>query len=200
MKMYICGIHTDAGKTHLCVALCKAFNYSYFKIVQAGCNKDSDILKRFVKNVKVHKEGIFLNTPASPHIAKKLDNIEYSINDLILPIDDKMIIELAGGLFCPIDDNLTMIDFMKKHKRKVILAARNYLGMINHTILSIKALQDNGFDIVCVVMIGEIDTRLDEFIYNYTGVNIAHLEYFDEFNIDEKIQEFKNEIEKYLRS
>lgn len=196
--MYISGIHTDTGKSHLCVALCKAFGYSYFKLVQAGEQRDANIITRYINDVKIHNDGIFLHTPASPHIAKKLDNIEYSMNDLILPDDDKMIIELAGGLFCPIDDNFTMMDFIKKNKRKVILAARNYLGTINHTILSIKALQDNGFDIVCVVMIGEIDTRLDDFISKYTGVKIAHLEYFDETNIDEKVEKFKKEIEKFL--
>ncbi|WP_267522991.1 ATP-dependent dethiobiotin synthetase BioD [Campylobacter sp. MG1] len=196
--MYICGIHTDAGKSHLGVALCKAFGFSYFKLIQAGKERDADIIKKYSSNTKIYDDGMFLYTPASPHFAMKNDEIYYSMDDIKVPNDNNLIIELAGGIYCPIDENNTMLDFMKKNKKDVILASRYYLGSINHTILTIKALQENGLNIVCVVMIGEIIPSTDEFIKEYTNVNLAHLEYFNENNIEEKIKKFKKEIEKYL--
>lgn len=196
--MYICGIHTDAGKSHLSVALCKAFGFSYFKLVQAGKERDANIIKKYSSNTKIYDDGMFLYTPASPHFAMKNDEIYYSMDDIKVPNDNNLIIELAGGIYCPIDENNTMLDFMKKNKKDVILASRYYLGSINHTILTIKALQENGLNVVCVVMIGEIIPSTDEFIKKYTNVNLAHLEYFNENNIEEKVKKFKKEIEKYL--
>lgn len=196
---YICGIHTDAGKSHLSAALCEAFGFAYFKLVQAGKTRDADIIKMYSLNTKIYDDGIFLQTPASPHFAMKNDKIYYSMNDIKIPNDDKMIIELAGGIYCPIDEKNTMLDFMKQNKKDVILASRYYLGSINHTILTIKTLQESGFNIACVVMIGEIIPSTDEFIQNYTKVNLAHLEYFNNNNFCEKVDKFKNEIKGFLR-
>lgn len=40
-QIYVAGIHTDAGKTHFSAAFCKAFGYSYFKLIQAGTPTDT---------------------------------------------------------------------------------------------------------------------------------------------------------------
>lgn len=48
MKIFICGSHTDVGKTAISAALCAGFNLDYFKLIQAGtptdCSRVAELL------------------------------------------------------------------------------------------------------------------------------------------------------------
>lgn len=48
-QIYVAGIHTDAGKTHFSAAFCKAFGYSYFKLIQAGTPTDTQRVSELLK-------------------------------------------------------------------------------------------------------------------------------------------------------
>lgn len=48
-QIYVAGIHTDAGKTHFSAAFCKAFGYSYFKLIQAGTPTDTQCVRKLLK-------------------------------------------------------------------------------------------------------------------------------------------------------
>lgn len=154
-QIYIAGIHTDVGKTHFSVAFCKAFGYGYFKLVQAGEPSDSSRIRAFMPDCEVFSEGIYLATPASPHIAKVLEGCEYHALDLAIPCATNLIIELAGGLYTPIDDTLCMIDYMLAYPRPCILVGRYYLGCINHILLSMQALHTANIEVLCIAMLDE---------------------------------------------
>lgn len=156
-QIYIAGIHTDAGKTHFSAAFCHAFAYDYFKLIQAGAQTDSSAVARFAKDVPVHKEGVSLRTPASPHIAKMIENRTYSGLEIALPNAKNLAIELAGGLYTPLDDRICMIDFVRENPRAVVLVGRYYLGCINHILLSVNALREAGLPILCIAMIKGLD-------------------------------------------
>ncbi len=58
-----------------------------------------------------------------------------------------LIIEGAGGLMVPLNDNEFVLDLIKKLKVKVILVSRNYLGSINHSLLTAKVCKKNNNDV-----------------------------------------------------
>lgn len=198
MQIYISGIHTNVGKTHTSAAFCASFNYAYFKLIQAGTPKDCEVVQSFSKDIEVLDEGIFLKTPASPHIGKLKENLNYKGLDIALPTRDNVAIELAGGLFSPLDEHNCMLDFMYHYPLPTILVGTYYLGAINHVILSIKALRQCGIEILCLVMNGYKDLHVDSFIYNYTGINIVHLDTFNTKNFYQKILPFKNAMQTYI--
>lgn len=106
---------------------------------------------------KLHKEGIKLATPASPHIAKMRENLQYSGLEILLPSLSKnphCIIELAGGVYTPLDETHCMIDFMRENPRECVLVGRYYLGCINHILLSLEAIKKANINALCVVMSG----------------------------------------------
>lgn len=175
MKIYISGINTDVGKTYLSARLCKELNFDYFKLIQAGSLKDSDVIAQFSPKTKIFKEGIFLKTPASPHKCRILENLTYKAFDIKIPQSDKLIIELAGGLFSPIDDEKTMIDYMSEFKHPTILVAKDYLGSINHTLLSIEALKQRDIKILALVLKSQDDFSKD-FISKYTKIPIIEFD------------------------
>ncbi|WP_291953326.1 dethiobiotin synthase [Campylobacter sp.] len=175
MKIYISGINTDVGKTYLSARICKELGFDYFKLIQAGSLKDSDIIAKFSPKTKIFKEGIFLQTPVSPHKAKILENIHYKAFDISLPQSDRLIIELAGGIFSPIDDEKTMIDYMSTFKYPTILVAKDYLGSINHTLLSIEALKQRDIKILALVLKSDDDFSKN-FISKYTQIPIIEFD------------------------
>lgn len=195
MQIYVSGIHTNVGKTHVSAAFCYGFNYAYFKLIQAGIPRDCEIVSSFDSKIEILGDGVFLKTAASPHIGKLQENLHYMGLDIVIPARDKVVIELAGGLFSPIDEHNCMLDYMRIYKLPTILVGSYYLGAINHIILSINALKQSNIDIICIVMNGIIDSNIDKFIYDYTGISIIHLNTFDNNNFIKQALKFKQNIE-----
>lgn len=179
MQIYTCGIGTDVGKTHFSALFCHLFEYHYFKLIQAGIPKDSDFVRELIPKERILGEGFLLQTPASPHIGKQLENASYQAFDLAIPQTKNLIVELAGGLFSPIDEKHTMIDFMAHFKKPAILVAKNYLGAINHTLLSIQALQSRNISLLALVCMGEEEKDFNDFVYDYAGIMPLNLDFYN---------------------
>lgn len=190
----VVGIHTDVGKTSVCAALCFAFGFSYFKLIQAGSPQDRDTISLLSPHTKIYPNAITLQNSLSPHIAKKLENKDYAMADIALPeieSHERLLIETAGGLYTPLDSQSCVIDFLLRHKLPVLLVGGYYLGGINHILLSIKALLAQGIELLGLVISrcsSPYKEEFDSFIVQYCGVKIVH---FEEF-----IQDFR---EKALR-
>lgn len=65
---------------------------------------------------------------------------------------DCMIIEGAGGLLVPLDEQHTILDLILALDIPVLIVARPFLGTINHTLLTIAALRQAGIEIAGVVI------------------------------------------------
>lgn len=186
MKICISASHTNVGKTHLSSLLCSTLNYDYFKLVQAGEDRDSKIVESYCEFTQsksiIHLDGVFLKTPASPHIGKKLENNDYRGLEIPLPKSQKLVIETAGGIYTPLDERHTMLDFMQHHSLPTLLVGRYYLGSINHILLSIEAIKNRQIKLLGVVLTGEKNEDFDRFITNYCGVKLLHLRDFNQNN------------------
>jgi dethiobiotin synthetase len=52
-----------------------------------------------------------------------------------------LLVEGAGGLFVPIGDQSTVADLVEALQSPVVLVARNRLGVVNHTLLTLECLR-----------------------------------------------------------
>ena len=175
MSIIVAGIHTGIGKTICSAVICQALGYDYWKPVQAGDldNSDSIFIQRNVTNstCKIHPERYRLQTPMSPHKAAEIDGISITKEDFILPTStNKLLVETAGGIMSPLADNLLNIDLMEYLQLPVILVSNNYLGSINHTLLTVAAMQQRNIPIKGIVFSGEEVSSSREFIQQYTQV------------------------------
>ncbi len=180
MQVFIAGSHTDVGKTSVSAALCYAFGFEYFKLVQAGIPTDNEKIHALAPKTKIHASGITLQTPASPHIAMQLEQKSYQGLEIPLPSSKALLIESAGGLFSPLDAEVCMIDYLRDSKLPCILVGGYYLGGINHILLSIHALKSYGIPLLGVIVSNVLDERMDAFIQNYSCVKIAHFKPFSD--------------------
>ncbi len=90
----------------------------------------------------------------SPHAAAEIDEVEINLIDFELPKSNNLLVEGAGGLMVPLNDQDLMIDLIQYLRLPVVLVIRDYLGCINHTILSYEILKQRKIEICCVVFNG----------------------------------------------
>lgn len=174
-RFFITGIGTDVGKTIVSAILVEAFNADYWKPIQAGDLNNTDTMKvrSLISNAKskFHPEAYQLTKQISPHAAAEADGIKINIDTLALPItSNSLIIEGAGGLMVPLNDEFLVIDLIQKLKAEVILVSNNYLGSINHTLLTVEALKNRNIPIAGIIFNGKPTKTSEEYILNYTGL------------------------------
>ena len=200
MKRYfITGIGTNIGKTIVSAILTEALEADYWKPIQAGDLEYSDSLK--VKNLisntktKIHIEAYRLNQPMSPHAAAKLDNVIIDLNKITLPkTTNHLIIEGAGGLMVPLNENKLVIDLIKKLDAEVILVSQNYLGSINHTLLSLESLKVRNLKVKGIIFNGKENTETEQFILNYSGAKyLGRIDEHQQIN-QEVVLSYKNKF------
>ncbi len=169
---FITAIGTDSGKTFISAIVTEALKADYWKPVQAGFPTDSNEIKRLVtnENTTVLEERYVLNTPASPHAAAKIDKIEIGLSDFELPVGEgPIVVEGAGGILVPINDNDTVGDLMKHLDLPVILVSNLYLGNINHTLLSAQYLKASGMEVAGIIFNGPSNPESERIIEKMTG-------------------------------
>ena len=168
MKYFISAIGTDSGKTLVSAIFCKALQAAYWKPIQAGFPTDSEQIKKWQCASKILKELYVLNTPASPHAAAKIDGVDLKLDEFMLPEHDgNLIVEGAGGLMVPINDNEFIVDLINQLRLEVVLVCNLYLGSINHSILSIEALKSRNIPIKGIVFNGESNSESESIILKH---------------------------------
>lgn len=176
MKLFITGIGTDVGKTVASAIVTQALEADYWKPVQAGDLELSDThkVRARVANEKsqFHPNAYALNTPASPHLAAELDGITIDLKKIKEPqTNNHLVIEGAGGILVPLNDTDCIIDLIRLDY-KVIVVSRHYLGSINHTLLTIEALQHRNIPVAGIIFSGDENQATETIILNKTGVKL----------------------------
>ncbi len=177
MKRYfVTGIGTDVGKTFAAAILTEALQADYWKPVQAGALDftDTDTVRSLVSNTHstFHPEAYRLKMAASPHRAAAAENIEIDLKSFRLPeTDNNLIVEGAGGLMVPLNKRSLVLDLVQQLGLEVVLVSRNYLGSINHTLLTAEVLRYRKIKVAGLIFNGDESATSEDFIIKYTGLN-----------------------------
>ena len=205
MRIFVTSIDTNVGKTVCSSILCAGLGYDYWKPVQCGDLDFSDSMKvkSYSPLTKVHAESFQLNAPMSPHEAAKLENMDISINDFKLPKSEEIIIEGAGGVMVPLNYKGNMIvELASMFEAKVIIVFKNYLGSINHTLLTIDKVKSVGLDVLGLLVVGDEVTSSERIIEDATQMNIiARIPIVERVNqkwVKEQGLKVKNKLDKFL--
>ncbi len=162
--IFISGIDTDAGKSYVTGWLAKRYMDQGFSVItekpiQTGNHEYSEDIEvhRHIMGIGMQpvdldhtSAPIIFSYPASPHLAAKLDGAKVDITLIdeatkrLESLYDVVLIEGAGGLMVPMTDEMLTIDYPLTRHIPVALVTNGRLGSINHTILSLEALQTRG--------------------------------------------------------
>jgi len=175
--LFVTGIGTDIGKTIVSAILVEKLKADYWKPIQSGDLDKSDSLsvENLISNTitKIHPESYRLTQPFSPHKSAAIDGITIDPDTIHLPnTTNTLIVEGAGGLMVPLNNEFLIIDLIKKLGIEVVLVSQNYLGSINHTLLSIYALKNYGIPIRGIIFNGNEDISSKDFILKNSGLKL----------------------------
>lgn len=191
MQIFVTGTDTSVGKTVISSWLVMRMNAHYWKPIQTCApheEDDSQIVQR-ITNLPANRiiPSIYSFTrPVSPHLAAKLAGQAIDFEAIILPKTSPLIVEGAGGVMTPINDNYKMIDLIKKFNILTAIVARSTVGTINHTCLTIEALRSRNIPIWGVIMNGPKNIDNKQAIEKYGKVKVlAELEHMDNLNYEQ---------------
>ncbi len=200
-RYVVSGTDTGIGKTVFSAALTQALNAYYWKPVQSGLDDetDSETVERLgrVPAERIVREAYRLTTPASPHYSARLDGIEIDPAILAPPYTPgPLIIEGAGGLLVPLNEEVAFADLFACWQLPVILCARTTLGTINHTLLSIEALKAREIPLCGIAFIGEENQETQRIIVRKSGSRgLGRLPYIPNLTADILSQVFRDNFD-----
>ena len=175
MRFVVSGIGTGVGKTVASAIITKALDAKYWKPVQSGDLHDTDSMKvREWTSCEILPERYALEYPASPHWSAEMEGVKIQKEDFLIPdVTGPLVIEGAGGLMVPLNyDGLLYIDLFQEWNIPLIVISRHYLGSINHTLLTIEALQKRNIPIEGILFIGDEHLPTETIIQKLSGVRI----------------------------
>lgn len=148
--IFITGIGTGVGKTLVSAIVTEALDACYWKPVQAGFadGTDSEWVGERISagHGRIFPELYKLRLPASPHIAAREEGVEIDLDAIAeaLPAGRPLVVEGAGGLLVPLNGRQFVLDLVKRLDATVVLVSRNYLGSINHSLLTAEVCRHHG--------------------------------------------------------
>lgn len=157
-SIFVTGIGTGVGKTVVSAILAEALQADYWKPVQAGYEDgtDSEWVRSVLTNnkTKVYPEVYRFRLAASPHIAAReegrvisLEKIFAAYSQYVTP-GRRMIVEGAGGLLVPLNEHELVLDLVRRLNAKAILVSRNYLGSINHSLMTAQVCRQKNIRVL----------------------------------------------------
>jgi dethiobiotin synthetase len=184
--LFVTGTDTGVGKTVASAALMHRYRgvrpLRYWKPIQTGIEIDDDTatVRRLgaCSQDELFDQGVRLPKPVSPHLAAHWAGQRIDLAKLrgLVEFDNHgttWIVEGAGGLLVPVNETQTMADWIAYLALPVLVVARSGLGTINHTLLTLEALQARSLRAAGVMMIGEPNADNRAAIEKYGHVRVV---------------------------
>lgn len=168
--IFVSGIHTDAGKSYATGWYARELmqqgkRVATLKFIQTGNighSEDIDVHRRIMGCALPEDfEGLtapqIFSYPCSPQLAAEIDGrpIDFEkIDEAIAKLAERydvVLVEGAGGLMVPLTDDFWTIDYIASRMLPVILVTNGSLGSINHTLLSLEALERRAIPVNTVI-------------------------------------------------
>jgi dethiobiotin synthetase len=170
--VFVTGTDTSVGKTYVCARL---LEFLRLKGIQAGYQKwvatgvtaglPEDLVlclaaaavSPMPEHIEQHVPYSF-RLPASPHLAAEMENRtvrpEYIVEQYktLAARSEWLIVEGVGGIMVPLRRDLLLADLVARLRLKTLVVARSGLGTLNHTLLTLEALQARQIPVLGVVL------------------------------------------------
>lgn len=164
-SVFVTGTDTGVGKTFVAAGLAAALrrrgvDVGVMKPVATGRSDDAKSLLKAsgARDPLDLVNPVHLKAPLSPHLAAKLEKTRVDVRRIdrafqeLQARHEVVIVEGAGGLLVPIRDGFTMADLAKRLGLPLLIVARDTLGTINHTTLTVEAARSRSLKVLGVVV------------------------------------------------
>jgi dethiobiotin synthetase len=165
MNYFITGTDTGVGKTYVSVLLIRALRRAGFdtvglKPISCGDRADAEALRAAAEGELSLDDvnPVWFRVPAAPYTAsmieERLPDLD-QIRDRFARIRSErrsIIVEGVGGWLVPILRDYSIADLAAEMALPVVVVASNRLGALNHTLLTVRAIQERGLTCAGVIL------------------------------------------------
>jgi dethiobiotin synthetase len=171
-RYFITGTDTGAGKTFVTAALARRAaelgrRVFAFKPVETGCERlngslvgaDQEHIAEAAGNWQQGEQrGLYrFVMPAAPLVSAQVEGARIEIDRILAVANgasevDVLLVEGAGGWRVPLTETEDMGALARALGAPVIVVGRAGLGTINHTLLTVEAVENDGHEIAAVVL------------------------------------------------
>lgn len=166
MNLFITGTSTGVGKTYVTALLARSLtsrNEQVFpcKPICCGDRQDAILLRDASGRTDLNLDDVnpcWLKTPVSPLAASLLENVTVSVPALVDHVLSRrrppmhLLVEGVGGWEVPITRDESVATLAAALGFPVVVVVDNRLGALNHTILTVKAIQAAGLPFAGLVL------------------------------------------------
>jgi dethiobiotin synthetase len=169
VTLVISGTDTGVGKTWVGCLLARAFAESGRRVVavkpvETGCSgpagqtEDGLLLARATGQREPGEALVRLCAPVAAPEAAEREGRRIDFAELVSRVQafgagaQVMLVEGAGGLLSPITWEESIVDFARALEARVLLVAMDCLGTINHSLMALRVLEQQGIETVGIVL------------------------------------------------
>lgn len=172
--LFITGTDTDVGKTYIGAQIIRQLQTKVARIktrkpIESGCEllHDGSLYPAdgaALQQANLNTETLEIITPyrfepaIAPDRAAKLAGITLNNKDLIQACtqnvneSDFLIVEGAGGFYSPLSSDGLNVDLATALELPIVLVVKDQLGCINHTLLTLAAIQQAALNCLFIVL------------------------------------------------
>jgi dethiobiotin synthase len=181
MLLFITGTDTGVGKTYFTAALTRALKelgreVVAFKPVESGCGDSCSDAEELSRASGVRLSPVYsFKAPLAPAVAAELEKRPIDVEKIIKAIGELSsryeitLVEGAGGIMVPITWSFSFLELSKSIGAEVLIVALNKLGVINHTLLTVKVCQSEGIGVRGVIL-NSPEAKDESFYSNYESL------------------------------
>ena len=171
MKYFVTGIGTDVGKSWATGWLARRYMDEGMRVItqkfiqtgNVGYSEDIDVhrhimgIEKTLEDLEMLTAPEIFSYPCSPDLASKIDKRPIDFDKIRYATErlesryDVVLIEGAGGIMVPLKGEYLTIDYIKDHNLPTIVVTNGQLGSINHTLLTLFAIEKYGIELAEVV-------------------------------------------------
>lgn len=184
--IFVTGTDTGVGKTIVTAGISlalknKGINVGIMKPISTGGIQDAKFLLNFIglkDDIRLVNPVSFKN-PLAPYVAGKIENRKINKNKIFTSFEklkklhEFIVVEGIGGVLVPILKDYFVADLIKDFKLPVIIVSRAGLGTINHTLLTLKILEQRKIKILGLIMNGFTGKDLSEKTNQFVVENLS---------------------------
>ncbi len=168
---FVSGIDTDAGKSYCTGYLARQWSEQGKRIItqkliqtgNVGRSEDIELHRRIMGTGPLPEDREMLTMPeifsypASPDLASRIDGrpVDFAkirrATDILSERYDTVLLEGAGGLMVPLTPELLTIDYIAREGYPLIFVTSGKLGSVNHTLLSLEAIERRGIELYALL-------------------------------------------------
>ena len=161
----ITGTDTGVGKTYVTSQLVRELRRSSadavgYKPVCCGERADAELLLAASEEAEPIEllNPVWYQAPVAPAVAAELEGKPVSLEEIrghaesMAERHEHLLLEGVGGWEVPLTSEETFADLAQALGWPVILVAANRLGALNHTLLSARAIEERGLELVVVLL------------------------------------------------